>query len=215
MIRTILFDLDETLYPSQAGIMEEIRRLMLGYLRTHFDLTLEEADELRREYFLTYGTTLRGLQINHQIDPEEYLSHVHDIPLHRYLQPNPRLDAVLASLPQNKVIFTNASREHAEGVLGILGIRHHFDRIVDVRDMNFESKPQPGAYDRVCALLDVRPEECVLVEDNLQNVLPAEAIGMATVLVHPGDIAVDGNADYVIAQVEEIADVMAQLATET
>jgi putative hydrolase of the HAD superfamily len=100
-------------------------------------------------------------------------------------------------------------------VLAILGIRHHFDRIVDVRDMQFESKPQPSAYRRICALLDVRPEECVLVEDNIQNLKPAKAIGMATVLVHPDHPTVDGSADYVIAQVEEIANVMAQLATKT
>jgi putative hydrolase of the HAD superfamily len=215
MIRTILFDLDETLYPRQAGIMEEIRKLMLGYLRSHFDLSLEEADELRREYFVAYGTTLRGLQINHQIDPEGFLSYVHDIPLHKHLQPNPHLDSILASLPQDKVIFTNASREHAESVLDILGIRHHFDRIVDVRDMDYESKPQPGAYDRICTLLEVRPEECVLVEDNIQNLHPAKAIGMTTVLVGDGSISVDGSTDYVIAQVEEIGKVMAQLTSET
>jgi putative hydrolase of the HAD superfamily len=215
MIRTILFDLDETLYPRQAGIMEEIRRLMLGYLRTHFDLSLEEADNLRQDYFQKYGTTLRGLQVNHQIDPEAFLDHVHNIPLHRHLQPNPRLDAILASLPQNKVIFTNASREHAERVLAILGIRHHFDRIIDVRDLDFVSKPQPAAYERICALLEVRPEECVLVEDNPRNLSPAKAIGMATVLVHPDSQPIDDNADFVIAQIEEIGDVMAQLASET
>ncbi len=214
MIHTILFDLDETLYPRHSGIMEEIRRLMLGYLRTHFDLSLEEADELRRKYFLAYGTTLRGLQINHQIDPEGFLDYVHDIPLHQHLQPNPQLDAILASLPQDKVIFTNASREHAERVLDVLGIRRHFDRIVDVRDMDFESKPQPGAYERICALLEVQPEECVLVEDNIHNLPPAKAIGMATVLVRDGSMPVDGSADYVIAQVEEIGDVMAHLASE-
>jgi putative hydrolase of the HAD superfamily len=215
MIRTILFDLDETLYPRQAGIMDEIRRLMLDYLRTHFNLSVGEADELRREYFVAYGTTLRGLQINHQIDPEGFLSHVHDIPLDQYLQPNPQLDAVLAMLPQNKVIFTNASREHAERVLGVLGIRRHFDKIVDVRDVDYESKPQPGAYERICALLRVQPEECVLVEDNIQNLSPAKAIGMTTVLVHPDGLPVDGSADYVIAQVEEIDQVMAQLTAET
>jgi putative hydrolase of the HAD superfamily len=215
MIRTILFDLDETLYPRGAGIMEEIRKLMLRYLRTHFDLSMEEADELRRDYFQKYGTTLRGLQINQQIDPDGFLSFVHDIPLHQHLQPNPRLDAILTSLPQDKVIFTNASREHAERVLGVLGISHHFDRIVDVRDMDYESKPQPGAYERVCALLKVRPEECVLVEDNAHNLPPAKAIGMTTVLVHDGNVPVDGSADYVIAQVEEIDSVIAQLTSDT
>ena len=116
MIHTILFDLDDTLYPRSAGIMGEIRSLILDFIRTRLDLPAEEADALRELYLQTYGTTMRGLQVNHQIDPEEYLLHVHDITLHEYLQPNPELDAVLDAAPQDMVIFTNASREHAERV---------------------------------------------------------------------------------------------------
>lgn len=206
MIRIILFDLDETLYPKQAGIMEQIGRLMLRYLRTRFGLSPSEAQALRREYFQTYGTTMRGLQTHHQIDADEFLRYVHDIPLHEYLQPNPSLDAVLASIPQEKVVFTNASREHAESVLELLGIRRHFAHIVDVRDVGYDSKPQPVAYQRVCQLLRVRPEECLLVEDSSRNLRPAKAMGMTTVLV--GSDGADECVDYTICRIEEIGDVL-------
>ncbi len=213
MIRTILFDLDETLYPRQAGVMEQIGILMLRYLRTRLNLSPAEADALRRHYFQTYGTTMRGLQINHQIDADEFLHYVHDIPLHEYLQPNPSLDAVLASIPQEKVVFTNASREHAERVLHLLGIRRHFGQIVDVRDLGYESKPQPAAYRRICTLLDVRPEECLIVEDNVRNLRPAKALGMVTVLIqYDGDNPGDG-VDYAIQQIEEIGTVLKHLAS--
>jgi len=205
MIKTILFDLDETLYPRQAGVMEQIRAQMLRYLCTRFELLPEEANDLRRHYFQVYGTTMRGLQINHQIDPDEFLHFVHDIPLQEHLQPNANLDAVLASLPQEKVIFTNASREHAERVLALLNIRHHFSRIVDIRDMAYESKPQPSAYQRICRMLDIRPEECLLVEDNIRNLQPAKAIGMTTVLVWDGSDVPECDADYIIARAEHIA----------
>lgn len=208
MIRTILFDLDDTLYPRQAGVMAQIRTLMLRYLQTRFDLTLEQADLLRHQYFSTYGTTMRGLQINHHIDPDEFLHYVHDIPLHQFLRANPELDAVLAAIPQDKIVFTNASREHASRVLTILGIRHHFSRIVDVRDMNYESKPQPSAYRRICQLLDRQPEECVLVEDNMRNLQPAKALGMTTVLVADGQDAAADAADHVIARIEDIGKVL-------
>jgi putative hydrolase of the HAD superfamily len=214
MIRTILFDLDDTLYPPQVGIMDQLRELMLRYLRTRFDLSPEEADSLRRHYFQTYGTTMRGLQINHHIDPDEFLHFVHDIPLHTYLRPNPLLDRVLASIPQEKVIFTNASREHAESVLDLLGIRRHFVQIVDIRDMDYDSKPQPDAYQRICTLLDVQPEECLLVEDNVRNLHPAKALGMVTVLVHDGTDPTDGSVDYSIRRIEEIGDVVKR-ATST
>jgi putative hydrolase of the HAD superfamily len=209
MIRTILFDLDETLYPKSTGIMDQIRILMLDYMRTKLNLTPEAADALRRKYFAAYGTTMRGLQINNHIDPDEFLRYVHNIPLERYIKPNQDLDAVLASLSQDKVVFTNASREHAENVLALLGIRTHIDRIVDVRDVNYESKPQPGAYRRICDLLGVRPEECILVEDSIRNLRPAKALGMVTVLVD-GSLP-DDCVDFAVQQIEEIGQVVKEI----
>jgi putative hydrolase of the HAD superfamily len=212
MIRILLFDLDDTLYPEHTGVMEQVRLLMLRYLQERFHLSLEEANALRRHYFQTYGTTLRGLQIHHQIDPEKYLHHVHNIPLHEFLRPNPELDGVLGSLPQQKVIFTNASREHAERVLALLGVRQHFGRIIDVRDLNYESKPEPSAYQRICELLDARPEECLIVEDIIRNLRPAKALGMTTVLVGDCTIVADNDgADYIIPRIEEIGRVLAEI----
>ena len=100
MIRTILFDLDDTLYPRSAGIMGEIRRLILDFVQTRLGLSPEKADALRDRYLKVYGTTMRGLQVNHQIDPGEYLHHVHEIALSEYLQANSELDAVLEAISQ-------------------------------------------------------------------------------------------------------------------
>jgi putative hydrolase of the HAD superfamily len=211
MIRTILFDLDDTLYPRQSGIMEQIRALILRYIETRLELSTEQADALRRHYFQTYGTTMRGLQVNQQIDPDEFLHFVHNIPLDQYLRPNPHLDTVLASLPQEKVVFTNASREHAVRVLNLLGIARHFARVIDVRDMEYESKPQPEAYRRICTILGVQPEECLIVEDNVRNLRPAKALGMTTVLILDGNSDADESVDYAIACVEEISAVLAQM----
>ena len=217
MIRCILFDLDDTLYPQQSGVMDRIRERMLCYLRSRLNLSLDEADALRRHYFQTYGTTMRGLQINYQIDTEEYLAYVHNIPLQEYLGANARLDSVLASIPETKVVFTNSSREHATRVLDLLGVRHHFERIIDVRDVGYESKPQPTAYQLACDLLGVRPEECVLIDDNTRNLHPAKALGMTTVLIRDGSAAeptyasagpADGSADHIISCIEEIGKVM-------
>jgi putative hydrolase of the HAD superfamily len=130
------------------------------------------------------------------------------------LSANPALDAALAAIPQDKIIFTNASREHAEGVLDRLGVRAHFTRIVDVRDMAYESKPHPDAYRRICKLLDVRPESCLLVEDNVRNIQPAKALGMTTVLVCDGQPQADGSVDFTIRRVEEIGNVLDLLGTE-
>ncbi|HSJ54389.1 MAG TPA: pyrimidine 5'-nucleotidase [Anaerolineae bacterium] len=210
MIRAILFDLDDTLYPSSSGVMDQIRALMMRYLCTRLALSPEDANVLRRNYFLTYGTTMRGLQVNHDIDPDEFLAFVHDIRLEDHLQPNEELGAVLAGIRQKKVVFTNASREHAEAVLAILGVRSHFDRVVDVRDMDYESKPLASAYGRICKLLALEPRECVLVEDNVRNLEPARKLGMVTVLIAPSAAVAEGQnpapeiVDHVLSRVEEI-----------
>jgi putative hydrolase of the HAD superfamily len=210
VIRVVLFDLDETLYPRAAGVMQQIGRLIQRFIETRLGLSPDEAAALRRRYFLTYGTTMRGLQTNESIDPDEYLRYVHDIPLEDYLVPNPALDAALASIPQDKVVFTNASREHAERVLALLGIEQRFSRIVDVRDVAYQSKPQQAAYRRICALLDVEPQECVLVEDNARNLKPARKMGMTAILVGDGTHDQD-IADYTIERIEDIGAVMASI----
>jgi len=105
------------------------------------------------------------------------------------------------------VVFTNASREHAEAVLGVLGIRSHFDRVVDIRDMDYESKPVTTAYGRICELLELESAECILVEDNVRNLEPAKKAGMITVLVAGsggGQNPAPGIVDHVLSRVEEI-----------
>ncbi|MBN1659705.1 MAG: pyrimidine 5'-nucleotidase [Anaerolineae bacterium] len=209
-IKVVLFDLDDTLYPRTAGVMGQIRVLILKYMEERLGLATEEANALRREYLKTYGTTMRGLQAHHGIDPGEYLNFVHDMPLHEYIAPNPALDEALAAIPQKKVIFTNASRGHAERVLEVLDIRHHFDRIVDVSDMDYLSKPEPSSYRRICDMLGQRPEACVLVEDVARNLQPAKELGMVTVLVGEGQEGAEG-VDYVISRIEEIGELMTRI----
>lgn len=207
MIRTILFDLDDTLYPPESGIMDQIGTLILRYIQQRLGLPADEANALRRRYLLDHGTTLRGLQIHHQIDPDEYLHFVHDFAIESYLAPNPHLDSALAKLPQDKIVFTNASREHAERVLDRLAVRRHFSRIVDIRDMDYESKPEPASYRRICELLAVEASACLIVEDNVRNLLPAKRLGMTTVLVQGGCYSPVEGVDHIIHCIEAIADV--------
>jgi putative hydrolase of the HAD superfamily len=77
--------------------------------------------------------------------------------------------------------------------------------------MDYESKPQPAAYQRICELLEVQPEECVLVEDNLRNLHPASALGMATILVQDGSDGPRDSADVTIERIEEVGDALWRL----
>jgi putative hydrolase of the HAD superfamily len=185
MLKYILFDLDETLYPATSGLMPAIGERMRLYLEQRYNLTPEVAHELQKRYWLQYGTTLRGLIVEREIDPKEYLDFVHDVEVSQFIQPDTRLRQVLASIPYAKVIVTNADAPHAERVLTQLGIADQFARIFDIVFMEFECKPARGAYERVLRALDVRGDECVLIEDSPRNLPSARELGIRTVLLLP------------------------------
>lgn len=209
-LQVILVDLDDTIYPREQGIMKEVGRRMLRYMVERVHIPEDEAPVLRRRYFEAYGTTLRGLQMHHQVDPEDYLQFVHDIPLDQFLHPNPHLDQALGRIPQKKVIFTNATAEHAEGVLRRVGVRHHFAQIIDLRALRYVNKPDPEAYRRALELVAAPAEACLLVEDSLRNLLPASHLGMATILVSSDTDGNDG-ADLTIANLVELPQAVAFL----
>ncbi len=185
--------------------MVELKAKILQYMIERLHMDPATAEELRVHYLRTYGTSMRGLQMHHAIDADDFLQFVHDLPVERLVRPAPQLGAVLGRLPLGKVIFTNASREHAERVLRRLGVEHHFQRIVDVRDVGYVSKPNREAYVRVCDLLQVRPEECVIVEDSIRNLLPAKELGMVTILV---DGVAGASADYVVPCILDIEPIL-------
>jgi putative hydrolase of the HAD superfamily len=208
ILKYILFDLDETLYPSRSGLMARISELMSRYMEERLGMPPTEVSSRRKHYYRTYGTTLRGLQIHHRVDPEDYLAYVHDIPLEDYIDPNDELDRVLSEIEIDKVVFTNASVEHARRVLTILGIERHFSHIIDVRAVDYVAKPDPAAYQRALEILGVEGDECLIVDDRDRNLTPAKELGMTTVLVGSKKTA---DVDFVIGEVKEIGEVMQSL----
>ncbi len=209
MIKYILFDLDDTLYPSSAGLMQEISRRMSEYLMTRLGIPAADVDRVRHDYWDRYGTTLRGLYLERQIDPQDFLNFVHDIPVSTILQPDERLAAMLAQLPQEKCIFTNSPADHVSRVLQALGVESYFAHIFDINFIKYESKPALSAYRRVLSALDARGEECVIVDDTARNLAPAQTLRMKTILAR-GNPRNNGDlgADAVIETIYELAEIL-------
>jgi pyrimidine 5'-nucleotidase len=183
--RTLFFDLDDTLYPNTCGLWNAIRERMTDFMRERLNLPVERIPDLRRTYFETYGTTLRGLQVNYHVNTDEYLAYVHDLPLEKYLQPDPELREILLSLSQHKLIFTNADAAHAHRVLSRLGLEGCFDGIIDIHVLDFHCKPDPEAYQSALSFAKLQDAHaCVLFDDALRNLIPARAMGFTTVLIN-------------------------------
>jgi putative hydrolase of the HAD superfamily len=157
---------------------------MNQYMQGMIDLPIPEIVKLRQSYLDQYGTTLRGLQTHYDVDVDDYLEFVHDIPLEKYIQPDPELRTILLSLPQKRWIFTNADANHAHRVLNILGINDCFEGIIDIRAIDFVCKPDKLAYQKAMAVTTATDTtHCIIFDDALRNLYPAGELGFFTVLV--------------------------------
>ncbi len=205
----ILFDLDETLYPREAGLMAVISQRIILFMTQKVGLPADDALEKKRYYYQHYGTSLRGLMVEYHIDPLEYLKFVHDLNPGDFLGPSPPLDAMLGEIPLPKVIFTNADLSHAERVLNTLQVRSHFERIIDIDTVKYQCKPDPLAYSLALNLLGVPGEYCIMVDDTARNLLPAKDLGMTTILI--GGDSKTSAIDYVAPTIFHVGRVVKDL----
>ncbi len=177
-----LFDLDNTLYPASSSLFPQIHERMGTFIADALKVELDVAHEMQRTYYRKYGTTLRGLMLEHKLPPDDFLAFVHEIDA-TVLPANPRLDAALARIPGRKLVFTNGSERHAENVLNHLGLSRHFDGVFDIKAAGYIPKPDPETYRLMVERFNVASKEAVMFEDLAHNLTVPHQLGMTTVLV--------------------------------
>jgi putative hydrolase of the HAD superfamily len=183
-VETWVFDLDNTLYPHHLNLWEQVDMRIRDYIANFLKLTHDEAFRLQKDYYLRYGTSMRGLMTEHGMDPDEFLAFVHQID-HSPLTPNPKLGDAIEKLPGRKLILTNGTRAHATAVLQRLEIDRHFEDVFDIVAGELEPKPLAQTYDRFLARHGVDPARAAMFEDLARNLEVPHRLGMTTVLVVP------------------------------
>ena len=186
-IRDWVFDLDNTLYPHHVDLFAQIDRNMTAYVSTLLQLERDEARKLQKQYYRDHGTTLQGLMIHHNIDPDDFLEKAHAID-YSALTPQPELAAAIKALPGRKFIFTNGSVKHAQAAAAALGILDNFDEIFDIVAADYVPKPAGSTYDSFMSLNRVDTTRSVMFEDLPRNLLVPKALGMKTVLLVPQNL---------------------------
>ena len=85
MIRDWLVDLDNCLYPYDNGLYHHINEKMNDYISINLNVAQNKVNQIRKSFIRTYGSTLLGLILHHQIDANDFLNCTHDIPLDQYI----------------------------------------------------------------------------------------------------------------------------------
>jgi len=200
---TLFFDLDDTLYPPAAGLWEAIGGRISLYMTERMGFPPDQVVSIREKYFREFGTTLRGLQANHAVDMDDYLAFVHDVPLERYIHPDPEVRAAIAGIPARKFICTNADTNHARRVLEAVDLQGLFEGIIDVHTMAPFCKPMHEAFELALkAAGDPERTSCVLLDDQARITRAARSLGMYTVLV--GKTSPGEDADAALLQLTEL-----------
>jgi putative hydrolase of the HAD superfamily len=190
-IDTWVFDLDNTLYPHHVNLWQQVDKRIGEFVAAWLKVSPQEARRIQKDYYLRYGTTMRGMMTEHGVHADDYLAYVHQID-HSPLQPNPAMGAAIAKLPGRKLILTNGSIDHADKVLQRLGLANHFEAVFDIIAAELEPKPAPQTYRKFLRDHGVDPAKSAMFEDLARNLVIPHRLGMTTLLVVP-----DGSQEVV------------------
>ena len=189
-IETWVFDLDNTLYPPEIRLFDQIEVRMTDWVSRALGVDHGEADRLRKDYWARYGTTLAGLMREHDVDPAPYLTEVHDISFDD-LVPDAKLAEAIAALPGRAIVYTNGTEPYARQVIEARGLSGLFDAVYGVEHAGFLPKPERAAFEAIVALDGFAPTEAAMFEDDPRNLEAPAALGMATVHVAPEEQPAD------------------------
>lgn len=204
-IRYWIFDLDNTLYPAELGIIEQAREAIMDFMAQKLSLTPDQAKQLYLELHKGHHSILKGLVSEYNLSPQEIFASLRKVDT-SHVTPNNRLSEALEKLPGIKIIFTNATLDHAENMLSALDIRHHFDHIYDIESAGYIAKPHAETYHNLCQKFDIKPQHAIFFEDVPINLKPAHDIGMKTVFVRHNADSKETVEDYIHHYIDDITE---------
>ena len=178
-----IFDLDNNMYDINLGLFKKISNRITDFIMSKYSLDIDQAKKIQKEYYLKYGLTLRGLIVEKKLEPEEFLDYVHDVE-HPELEKNDQLISKIRLLEGKKIIFTNATSNHAKKILKILELEHDFDQIIDIKDLEYIPKPDKRSYKKLLECLNLNKDnldKTIFFEDTVKNLIPAKELGITTV----------------------------------
>lgn len=181
-MQDLLIDLDNTVYPEDSNIFAQIDLKMKSFIAKNLNVSLDEAFKIQKKYFVNNGTTLRGLMLYHNIQPEEFLNYVHEIDL-TSIKKNEELNDELKKYNGKKIIFTNGSDKHAKKVLKKIGLDKTIDHIFDIIKADYIPKPDISTYQKVIKEYSLDPDKTIMIDDLPNNLKTAKELGIKTVLI--------------------------------
>jgi beta-phosphoglucomutase len=128
----------------------------------------------------------------------EYLSYVNQMASDEIL---PGISELLDYLDVNKIKYAlGSASKNAPLILEKVGLLNRFTAIVDGNDVS-KAKPDPEVFLIGAKKLNMKPEDCIVVEDAIAGVEAANAAKMMSIGI--GDAKLLSEANYVLADTSD------------
>jgi len=210
-VKLLICDLDGTLIDSAADISAAVNYALGTYAIS--PVTLEQTKACVGEGISTLIEKILVLKGATVPDKESLVQRV----LRYYAAhpvantvPYPGVRETVAALAAcKKAVISNKLTALAQEILRALDLLRYF-AIVAGADSSLEQKPSPVPVLRVLSLLDVGPEETLMVGDSIYDMMAARAAGIRTVAVTYGygKESFSEGCDYVIDRFSELLEIV-------
>jgi len=178
-IKTLVFDVDDTLYPKSLGLHNSGWERLLSIFNTNkkeeFGIGHLSADDYK-----THGDDLLRKQNNFNWDG--FMGYICDQDISS-IEFNHNLKESLKKLPHKKIIYTDADYRHMHRVLEKLSISDLFTHKFSCADGNYHFKPYPESFNAFFQKTKINPHESAFFEDTKKNLKAAKTYGMMTILI--------------------------------
>ncbi len=223
MIKTIIFDIDNTLLDfmlmKRKSISSAINAMIGVGLEIEYDYAYKEIFNIYEKEGYEYQEVfdqfinselgyidykiLASAIIHYKKTKEDTLS----------LYPNTYETLIrLSKLGLQLGVLSDAPKREAWIRLCTLNLEHIFDNVVTFDDTGFR-KPHPEPFMKICKLLNAEESTSLMVGDwPERDILGAKAIGMKTAYAKYGNFnnEVNNEADYILNDICELIDIIKQ-----
>lgn len=217
--RAIVWDLDNTLYretPEFHDRMDEITAIA-AIEDLHLPLTLPEAKAMVTESYRTYRDGGELFRQKFGINPKEmsYAYHKRKEDNLHLITPYKNLPEKISRLTCPQYIFSTSSRSACAAILKHIGLYDFFaDNFYSVEDFDcYKKNESPDVYLKFCEKNNLKPQDCIFVDDSYSNLEFAKKAGMITVRLcngKPNDRGAE-FIDYACDNINECLELLSKI----
>ncbi len=183
--QVLVFDLDNTLYYAGNRVEDAVDAKVRDFFKCKLHLNEAEAIRLIKDIRQRYPYDVEALDKEFPFSKKEFMNFICDVDV-SFLPRNKKLNELLKKLPQRKFIITDSIIKHVHDVLKAINVdEDSFEDIFDGHAMNYVFKHDSQCFVNFLRRYNLKARDCLLFEDNPDNLCAAKSVGLATVLISP------------------------------